>query len=194
MISPRATAGRWVNSTRVLARSGLLGPYRPDHVAAIVCALRRYGPSPAAGYAIHATTDRDGVAVVDERGRLTFGEMQERTARLATALAGWGVGAGDRVGVLCRNHRGFIEVTVALATVGADAVYLNTGFAGPQLRDVIEREGVTALMLDEDFLPAASSVPSGLPRLLVWTAGARGCRGAGGRGAVGRYRDAHRRR
>ena len=141
MTSPRATAARLINSARVLARSGLLGPYRPDHLVAMVCALRRYGPSPAAGYAIHAAADRDRVAVVDERGRLTFGEMEERTGRLAAALAGRGIGGGDRVGVLCRNHRGFIEVTVALAKVGADALYLNTGFAGPQLADVLDREG-----------------------------------------------------
>jgi fatty-acyl-CoA synthase len=168
------------NTTRVLARSGLLGPYRPDHLVAMVSALRRYGLSPAAGYAVHSVADRDGIAVVDERGRLTFGEMEQRTAGLAAALAGRGIGGGSRVGVLCRNGRGFIEVTVALAKVGADALYLNTGFAGPQLRDVLEREGATALLLDEDFLTAASAVPAGLPRLLVWTAADRAAAAAPG--------------
>ena len=47
-------------------------------------------------------------------------------------------------GVMCRNHRGFIEATIALSKLGADALYLNTAFAGPQLAEVVrarEAEG-----------------------------------------------------
>ena len=40
------------------------------------------------------------------------------------------------MGIMCRNHRGFIESTVALSKLGADALYLNTAFAGPQLAEV----------------------------------------------------------
>ena len=32
---------------------------------------------------------------------------------------------------MCRNHRGFIEATIACAKLGASALYLNTMFAGP---------------------------------------------------------------
>ena len=41
---------------------------------------------------------------------------------------------------MARNHRGFVEATVAAAKLGADLIYLNTAFAGPQLVDVLERE------------------------------------------------------
>ena len=41
---------------------------------------------------------------------------------------------------MARNHRGFVEATVAAAKLGADLLYLNTAFAGPQLVDVLERE------------------------------------------------------
>ncbi len=39
------------------------------------------------------------------------------------------MGEGDGVGIMCRNHRGFIEATVAVSKLGADALYLNTAFA-----------------------------------------------------------------
>ena len=51
-----------------------------------------------------------------------------------------GIGYGDGIGVMCRNHRGFIEATAAAAKIGASAIYLNTMFAGPQLAEVTRRE------------------------------------------------------
>ena len=52
---------------------------------------------------------------------------------------------------MCRNHRGFIEATVACSKLGAGALYLNTAFAGPQIADVIEREDPVAVIYDEEF-------------------------------------------
>ena len=52
---------------------------------------------------------------------------------------------------MCRNHRGFIEATVAPSKLGADALYLNTAFAGPQLTEVVQREKPKALIFDEEF-------------------------------------------
>ena len=62
-----------------------------------------------------------------------------------------GIGYGDGIGVMCRNHRGFIEATVAAAKIGASALYLNTMFAGPQLVEVTHREAPKALVFDEEF-------------------------------------------
>ena len=59
-----------------------------------------------------------------------------------------GIGHGDGVGIMCRNHRGFIEATLAAAKLGASALYLNTMFAGPQLAEVTRRERPKALVYD----------------------------------------------
>ena len=47
---------------------------------------------------------------------------------------------GNTVGVMCRNHRTFVEAAVGVARTGADLVLLNTGFPGPQLADVVASE------------------------------------------------------
>ncbi len=52
---------------------------------------------------------------------------------------------------MCRNHRGFVEATVACSKLGAHALYLNTTFAGPQIADVVEREDASAIVYDEEF-------------------------------------------
>ena len=57
--------------------------------------------------------------------------------------------------IMCRNHRGFIDATVACSKLGANALYLNTAFAGPQITDVVEREKPVALVYDEEFDGAA---------------------------------------
>ena len=41
---------------------------------------------------------------------------------------------------MCRNHRGWIDAVVACSKLGANALFLNTAFSGPQLADVAERE------------------------------------------------------
>ena len=90
-------------------------------------------------------------AIVDERGTLTFAEVDRRTNALARELGRAGVGEGDGVAIMCRNHRGFIEATVACSKLGAGMLYLNTAFAGPQIADVIERENPVAVIYDEEF-------------------------------------------
>jgi len=89
--------------------------------------------------------------VVDELGELTFSELHDRSNRLADALRSRGVSAGDGIAVMCRNHRGFVDTSIAAAKLGADILYLNTAFAGPQLVDVLDRESPKVVVHDEEF-------------------------------------------
>ena len=91
------------------------------------------------------------VWIIDERGDLTFAEIDRRTNALARALRKQGVEEGSSIALMARNHRGFVEATVAAAKLGADLIYLNTAFSGPQLVDVLEREDPTVVIHDEEF-------------------------------------------
>jgi acyl-CoA synthetase (AMP-forming)/AMP-acid ligase II len=114
-------------------------------------ALQKWGPTPAAGYTASAIRYPDETAIVDELGTLTFREVHERTNALAHALSDAGILEGDGVAIMCRNHRGFIDATVACSKLGANALYLNTAFAGPQITDVVEREKPVAIVYDAEF-------------------------------------------
>jgi acyl-CoA synthetase (AMP-forming)/AMP-acid ligase II len=136
---------------RVLAGAGILRPYPPTALARAGRALQQWGTGPAGGFLATTALVPDRVWVVDERGDLTFREVDRRTNALARGLRRLGVGEGDPVALMARNHRGFVEATVAAAKLGADLIFLNTAFAGPQLVDVLEREGPTVVIHDEEF-------------------------------------------
>jgi fatty-acyl-CoA synthase len=129
----------------------VIHPVRPDRLALLVRVLRRWGASPAAGIAGAAITHPDEVMVEDESALLTFAEVHRRSNALARGLAADGVGEGDGIAIMCRNHHAFIEATLAISKLGATGLYMNTAFAAPQLADVVEREQPVALIYDSEF-------------------------------------------
>jgi fatty-acyl-CoA synthase len=138
-------------NARTLWEAGVIGPTRPDRLVLTVRELHRWGASPAAGIAAAAVNRAEETAIVDEAGSLTFTEVHKRSNALARAFSEAGIGEGDGVAIMCRNHRGFIDATLACAKIGAHALYLNTAFAAPQLAGVIENEEPVALVYDEEF-------------------------------------------
>ena len=138
------------SATAALWRSGAVGIDLPHRMLPAAGALVRSGPVGAA-LALPAGRFPTRVAVVDERGPVTFAELDALARRLAGALAERGVGSDDTVAVMCRNHRGMLAALFAGTVLGARTVLLNTDFAGPQLRDVVTREEVTAIVADAEF-------------------------------------------
>jgi fatty-acyl-CoA synthase len=151
-----------------LASTGMFKPVRPDKAVRSLAALRRWGPTPAAAYTGSAIRYPEQLAIVDERGALTFGEVDKRTNALARALRSAGIREGDGVAIMCRNHRGFIEATVACSKLGASVLYLNTAFAAPQITDVLEREAPVGLIYDEEFRALVHEGGKGRKRFVAW--------------------------
>src|SRR4051812_30802918 len=151
-----------------LTRAGIVHPERPDHLWHTARALLRYGTTPAAGYIAAARIHADEPAVIDELGTLSFKEVDERTNALANALADDGVAAGDGIAIMCRNHRGWIDAVVACSKLGANALFLNTAFSGPQLTDVAKREKPKALVYDFEFAEVLSDAGRRRKRYVAW--------------------------
>ena len=136
------------DALRVVRRLGFLDPSR---LGAAGAALGRWGPTVASLYAGAAYRFPTRVAVIDHRGSLTFAALDRRSSALASGLLALGLRPGQHLGLLCGNHRDFVEANLAAAKAGLHVVYLNTGFAPPQLAEVIDREGVAGLVYDADF-------------------------------------------
>ena len=158
-------------AVKVLAGAGVIRPVRPDKLVSLGLTLQRWGPTPAAGYTASAIRYPDETAIIDELGTLTFKEVNLRSNALANALAEQGIGEGDNVAVLCRNHRGFVDITIACSKLGANALYLNTQFAAPQVTDVCEREEPVALVYDEEFAEMVEEAGKGRKRFIAWFEG-----------------------
>ena len=159
--------GRQLTTLRVLTSSGIIRPYPPGVLYKMARTLAAWGTGPAGGFAALAIRAPDQVGVVDEIGELTFLDLHQRSNALAEQLRRRGIGPGDGIAIMCRNHRWFVDATIAAAKIGADIIYLNTAFAGPQLVDVLAREQPGAVVHDEEFteLLAGADTPD---RLLAW--------------------------
>jgi acyl-CoA synthetase (AMP-forming)/AMP-acid ligase II len=156
---------------RTLLRAGLVAPQRPDKYLRSLGVVRRHGVTALTGIGLSAVRRPHATALVDERGSLTWSELDSRSDALAAGLADE---LGDRrgpVAVLCRNHRGFIETLAATTRLGVDALLLNTGFSGPQLADVLERESASLVVYDDEFAPLLEEARSrvGPAEVVAWT-------------------------
>jgi len=160
--------GDGIFDLRVFAEVGLIRPIRPDKLVRIGEQYMRWGASPALGSAANAIADPDGLAIVDDAGTLTWERTHRRSNALARALRDEGVGPGDGVAIMCRNHRYFVEATMAVSKLGAVALYLNTAFAGPQLSDVLEREGPVAMIYDQEFTDLLSEAAGSVRSYVAW--------------------------
>ncbi|GAB3857080.1 acyl-CoA ligase FadD12 [Nocardioides maradonensis] len=159
-------------ATGHLLRSGMIGPMRPDRYVGMARILRRYGPHATTGFALAANRCPDAVGLIDERGALTWREIQVRADALAVGLVAATGTTPTSVAILCRNHRGFVDALLAAGRLGVPALLLNTGFSGPQLADVLEREQSTLVVYDEEFAglvaEARERIP-GLTEIIAWT-------------------------
>jgi acyl-CoA synthetase (AMP-forming)/AMP-acid ligase II len=154
---------------KVLREAGIIRPIRPDKAVRLAATFARWGTTPATGAIISATLFPNETALIDEIGELTFEELDRRTNALARGFEDLGLRPGKGVGLMARNHRGFVETTIAAAKLGANALFLNTRFSGPQLADVMEREGPELLVYDEEFAELLHDVDPGIDRVLAWT-------------------------
>lgn len=107
-------------------------------------------------------------AIVDERGQLTYQQVDDQSWAFARGLQSLGVTAGSVVGVLCRDHRGLALAMAACGKLGARMVLMNTGFAKPQFAQVCDREKVGVMLHDSEFLGLLDALPADLPRVLTW--------------------------
>jgi fatty-acyl-CoA synthase len=159
---------RLAETVQVLGASGFLSP---RFLASLVPAMKKFGPTSATGFHAAAKRNPEGVALVDELGTLSFGEVDRSTNAIARGLAKAGVKPGDGVGLFARNHRGFVLAQVALDKLGANTLLLNTGFAGPQLEEVCAREGTEVLLYDEEFRGIVEQGASKHTRFVTWAEG-----------------------
>ncbi len=151
----------------VSVRAGVLGPELPSRLFRMGRAVERYGVLGCLTE-VAALRHPDNLALIDEQGELTWRELDDRVNALASAWLDEGFQPGDGVALLARNHRGLIEALFAGAKLGGKVILMNTGFSGPQIREVSEREGVDLLVYDEEYEKLLGDLTPRLGRVRAW--------------------------
>jgi fatty-acyl-CoA synthase len=163
-----------------MARAGLIPPMRPDKYLRIAAAMQRENMGITSGFASAAQRCPNRPGLVDEIGVLTWREIDQRADAFAAALQVLPTGEPTVIGIMARNHRGFVEALIAANRIGADVLLLNTSFAGPALAEVLNREGALgslAVIYDEEFTPTvdrALADKPGATRIVAWVDGPTG--------------------
>jgi acyl-CoA synthetase (AMP-forming)/AMP-acid ligase II len=164
-----------IGMVSTMVRAGVIAPMRPDKYLRIAAVMARENMAVTSGFAAAAQRCGDRAGLVDEIGILTWRQLDRRADAFATALQALPGGPPDVVGLMARNHRGFVDTLIAANRIGADVLLLNTSFAGPALAEVVAREGADralVMVYDEEF---ADTVDQALadrpdtPRIVAWT-------------------------
>ncbi|MFW0788763.1 acyl-CoA synthetase [Gordonia sp. CPCC 205333] len=155
-----------VGAIKVLQRSGAIDLRRPLEV--VQAAKRAKTIGPASTVILHGAENYpDAPAITDERGTLTFAEVDRQSNALAHELLASGLTPGDVVAVLARDHRGLIVALSATGRAGFRLAMMNTGFGKTQFVEVVERERVRAVLHDQEFAELVDALPA-MPRVLTW--------------------------
>jgi long-chain acyl-CoA synthetase len=96
-------------------------------------------------------------ALISGEKRLTFGELDERSSRVASALIAAGVRPGDRIATLLPNGCEFFEVAYGVSKANGMLVALNWRLSARELRAIVDDARPSVLIFDAGF---ASQVPS----------------------------------
>ncbi|HMY08830.1 MAG: long-chain-fatty-acid--CoA ligase [Nocardioidaceae bacterium] len=99
----------------------------------------------------------------------TFGQWHERVRRCAGALRQAGVGRGDVIAFLDKNHPACVEMTIAAAMLGAANAVINFRLAGAEIDYAINDSGAKLLVVGSELLPTIDQIKDQLPGVqTIW--------------------------
>jgi acyl-CoA synthetase (AMP-forming)/AMP-acid ligase II len=126
-------------------------PWSPGSVRAAL----EGGLTLSALVSLAAARDPRGTAIVDDHGRLSYGDLDARVDELVAVLPRDPV----RVGVLGRNGRGLAVALIGAVRSGADVVVLNPDLPAREIAASLDVERVDVVVVDGDDLPV---LPTGV--------------------------------
>ena len=117
-----------------------------------------------------AETLGDRPAIVDDATTLSFVELAERVDEAARALIAVGIQKGDRIAIWAPNAWEWIVCALAIHSVGAVLVPVNTRYKGIEAAYLLEKSGAKALFtvtgfLDVDYVALLRDADADLPEL-----------------------------
>ncbi|HIW95830.1 MAG TPA: AMP-binding protein [Candidatus Corynebacterium gallistercoris] len=171
LVDHASNAANLAKGTLPLFKSGVLGGMTPTAAGKAIKGIFQWRFLPAGLLAIGAGRDPFHTAIIDDAGSMTYQELHEQSNSLARALFRTGVRERDRIGVLCRNHRGLVLALCAHGRLGTDIVFFNTGASAEQTRAVLEEQKIDVLFIDEEFLPLLPKNFNACPVVLAWENG-----------------------
>jgi len=111
--------------------------------------------------------DRIGerTALVCGAQRRTYAELEERSNRLAHALAARGVGPGDHVALYMTNCVEYVEAMLACFKIRAVPINVNFRYVEDELRYLLDDSAAKAVVHTRELSPRVAAVRARCPKL-----------------------------
>jgi acyl-CoA synthetase (AMP-forming)/AMP-acid ligase II len=107
----------------------------------------------------------DRVAVIDERRKVTYAELEVRSNQLAHALAAAGVQAHDHVAIYAQNCLEWVEALLAIYKIRCSIVNVNFRYTEAELRYMLDNSDAVAVIYAAEYEPILASARDAQPRL-----------------------------
>lgn len=107
-------------------------------------------------YWADATPDAEAMTYL---GRTwTWAQWHERVHRAAGGLRDLGIGRGDVVAFLDKNHPACVEISLAAASIGAANAIVNWRMAGDEVDYVVNDSGASVLFVGAELMPTVEAI------------------------------------
>jgi acyl-CoA synthetase (AMP-forming)/AMP-acid ligase II len=110
-----------------------------------------------------AKTNPDGEAIAYLGRTFTWAQFDDRVRRLAGALAQRGIGRGDVVAFLDKNHPACVETTLAAASLGAATAIINFRLAGNEMDYVLNDSGAKLMIVGAELSESVEKIRDRIP-------------------------------
>jgi fatty-acyl-CoA synthase len=112
-----------------------------------------------------ASLNPDAPCLTTDRQTRTYAEVRELTFRVSAALAGQGVGAGDKVAILSANDPVAFTAVFAISRLGAVWCPVNPRNEAAENRELLDLFGCRALLFQAKFAGLVTQIRGDLPEL-----------------------------
>ncbi len=131
--------------------------------------VRRSAASTVASlFAAQAAIHSGRTAAEDRTRRYSYGELDERTRRLAGLLAERGIVPGSRIAILSENRLEYLEAFLAAGWLGAIAACQNWRLAAPELAHCLDLVEPEIVLVSPRFEAALAALDRGGPEPIVF--------------------------
>ncbi|MDQ7799500.1 MAG: AMP-binding protein [Candidatus Edwardsbacteria bacterium] len=97
--------------------------------------------------------------------KVTYKDLKERTEQLASGLAQKGIKHGDKVAIIGENCPEWVESYIAVASLGAILVPLDTQLKAQEIRHILTDSEAVALIASNNFKEVTDEATGKLPSL-----------------------------
>lgn len=106
----------------------------------------------------HSDTQPDAPAATFDGRTFSYGQIGDRTNRIANGLAAEGVRLGERVAIIDKNDHGTLEILIGARKLGAIEVAINWRLAPPEMSYIINDAEAKILFVHQDFADKLAAI------------------------------------